>query len=138
MHLATDHVHPTRDRGFFRLRVYVPEAEGELRGDASVVICTELPRNPGRSVTELAESLYAAVVRLYGEALPNGPPVWIEHWPPESTDGGSETFELVVFQHLEAREIVREESEGPVLEVGRPEWKPLDRASVEALVGGRV
>ena len=29
------------------------------------------------------------------------PLVWIEHWPEESTDGGEETFELVVFSSYE-------------------------------------
>jgi hypothetical protein len=137
MHLATDYVHPARGGGLCRLRIFVPDAEGEERGDAPVVVCTELPANRGPSVTELAESLYAEVLRLYGEALPREP-VWIEHWPPASTDGAAETFELVVFAHPEVREVAGDEGEGPVLEVGRPEWKPLDRVSVEALVGRRV
>jgi hypothetical protein len=61
--------------------------------------------------------------------------VWIEHRPPETTDGSTETFELVVFGHYEVREIVRSVSEGPVKEVGPPTWTPLDRGSVEMLIG---
>jgi hypothetical protein len=30
--------------------------------------------------------------------------VWIEHWPQESTDGGEETFELVVFSSYKVEE----------------------------------
>ena len=30
--------------------------------------------------------------------------MWIERWPRESTDGGAETFELVVFSSYEVTE----------------------------------
>jgi hypothetical protein len=30
--------------------------------------------------------------------------VWVEHWPKESTDGGEETFELVVFSSYKVEE----------------------------------
>jgi hypothetical protein len=30
--------------------------------------------------------------------------VWIEHWPKEATDGGEETFELLVFSSYEVEE----------------------------------
>ena len=63
-------------------------------GRAPVVICSELPNNGGTSVTYAAEQLAAEVIRSH--KLPT-PLVWIEHWPKESTDGGEETFELVVF-----------------------------------------
>jgi hypothetical protein len=32
------------------------------------------------------------------------PLVWIEHWPKEATDGGEETFELVVFSRYKVEE----------------------------------
>jgi hypothetical protein len=137
MHLATDYVHPMRGGGRCRLRIFVPDAEGERMGDAAVVVCSELPDNPGESVTERAEDLAAEVLALYGEALP-GFPVFVEHWPPEATDGETETWDLVVFSHGEVREIVRDEGEGALLEVGRPLWKPLDRGAVEVLIGRRV
>ncbi|MDP9488045.1 MAG: hypothetical protein M3Q49_20025, partial [Actinomycetota bacterium] len=62
------------------------------------------------------------------------PLVYIEHYPPEATDGRAETFDLVVFGHWEAREIARVPGE-LVREIGRPTWKPVDRSSVEILVG---
>ena len=55
----------------------------------------------------------------------------------ESTDGGEETFELVDFSTYEVEE------RAPYLGQTRawieePTWKPLDRASVEILVGEKV
>jgi hypothetical protein len=65
------------------------------------------------------------------------PPVWIEHYPKEATDGHSETFELVMFSSYEVRE--REPYLGETrLTVGEPSWKSLDREAVEALVGQAV
>jgi hypothetical protein len=65
------------------------------------------------------------------------PPVWIEHYPKEATDGASEAFELVVFSSYEVKE--RAPYMGEVrLTVGEPTWKKLDRESVEALVGQEV
>jgi hypothetical protein len=65
------------------------------------------------------------------------PLVWIEHWPEGSTNGGDETFELVVFSSYKVEE------RAPYLEetrawIGNATWKRLDRATVEALVGGKV
>ena len=59
------------------------------------------------------------------------------HWPKEATDGGEETFELVVFSSY------RVEERAPYLGetrawIGEPTWKRLDRATVEVLVGGKV
>jgi hypothetical protein len=66
-----------------------------------VVICSELPNNPGGSITNSAEAIAAGVIRAHN--LPT-PLVWIEHWPRQSTDGGEETFELVVFSSYEVTE----------------------------------
>jgi hypothetical protein len=65
------------------------------------------------------------------------PLVWTGHWPKEATDGGEETFELVVFSSY------RVEERAPYLGetrawIGEPTWKRLDRATVEVLVGGKV
>ncbi len=109
-----------------RIRVYEPEDPR----DARVVVCSELPGHPSPSVAQAASTIaarVAAAFRLYRA------PVWIEHRPPS---GGVETFELVTFGTYRAEEIRRM---GPRLlwdlEVGEPERKPLDRATVEALVG---
>ena len=81
MHLAIDYIHPTPRGGRCRVHIYLPE---EAR-DTLMVICSELPHNPGGSVTNSAEVIAAEVIRSH--ELPT-PLVWIEHWPEESTGGG--------------------------------------------------
>jgi hypothetical protein len=112
------------------VRVYLPE-DGQ---DAPVVICSELPNNEGSSVTYSARHIAAEVIRYHNLAVP---PVWIEHFPKEATDGTSETFELVVFSSYEVKERVPYLGETR-LTIGEPTWKTLDRKSVEALVGQAV
>ena len=129
MHLASDYIHPTPRGGRCRVRVYLPEEEG----DAPVVICSELPNNDGSSVTYSAHQIAAEVIRYH--KLPT--PVWIEHYPKEATDGTSETFELVVFSGYEIRERAPYLGETR-LTIGEPTWKTLDRETVEALVGHEV
>ena len=94
MHLAGDYIHPYKDaadrRARCRVRIYLPND----MDDAPIVICSELPNNPGGSITNSAEVIAAGVIRA--NELPT-PLVCIEHWPKESTDRGAETFDLVVF-----------------------------------------
>src|SRR5215207_9745188 len=89
MHLASDYIHPFRSAGGrrarCRVRVYLPDDVL----DAPVVVCSELPNNPGGSITNSAEVIAVGVIRA--NELPT-PLVWIEHWPKESTEGGPETF----------------------------------------------
>jgi hypothetical protein len=99
-----------------------------------IVICSGLPNNPGGSITNSAETIAAGVIRA--NKLPT-PLVWIEHWPKESTEGGTETFQLVVFSSYKVTE------RAPYLGetrgwIGDAIWKGLDRASVEVLVGGKL
>jgi len=130
MHLASDNIHPTPRGGRCRVRIFLPEEEQ----DTPVVICSELPNNEGTSVTYAAEQLAAEVIRSH--RLPT-PLVWIEHWPGESTDGGEETFELVVFLSYKVEE--RSPSLGETrARIGGANWKHLDRTTVEVLVGGKV
>ncbi len=100
MHLANDYIYPYTSAGGrlaqCRVRIYLPE---DMR-DAPMVICSELPNNPGGSITNSAEVIAAGVIRSH--ELPT-PLVWIEHWPKEST-GGQETFDLVVFSSYEVEE----------------------------------
>jgi hypothetical protein len=95
--LVSDYIHPTPKGGRCRIRIYLPEDER----DAPVVICSELPNNEGSSVTYSAHQIAAEVIRYHRLEVP---PVWIEHYPKEATDGHSETFELVVFSSYEVRE----------------------------------
>jgi hypothetical protein len=101
MHLTSDYIHPYKDAGGHssrcRVRIYLPD---DIR-DAPVVICSELPNNPGGSATNSAEVIAAVVIQA--NKLP-APLVWIEHRPEESTNSGEGTFELVVFSSYEVIE----------------------------------
>ena len=131
MHLASDYIHPTPRGGRCRIRIYLPDDDR----DAVVVICTELANNPGTSVTNAIRRIAAEVIQSH--RLPT-PLVWIEHHPPEATDGRMETFEMVLFDSYEVRERRAPYLEDRAMEIGNPVWKPLDRATVEMLIGGRV
>src|ERR671938_486187 len=92
VHLASDYTHPYKDAGgrpaHCRVQIYLPD---DMR-DAPVVICSELPNNPGGSITNSAEVIAAGVIRA--NELP-APLVWIEHWP-EETPAGQQTFWPVI------------------------------------------
>jgi hypothetical protein len=82
MHRASDHIHPYNDAGGYparcRVQIYLPDDVL----DAPVVICSELPNNPGGSITNSAEVIAAGVIRANKLRTPL---IWIEHWPEEST-----------------------------------------------------
>ncbi len=118
------YVDPKGTKGKCRVRVYEPE-DAEL--DATVVLVSDLAEEPGfREATSTIAARVAASLRLYER------PVFIDHRPPED-------FELVWFGRYRAQEIRRM---GPHLlwdlEVGEPERKPLDRPTVEMLLGQPV
>ncbi len=139
MRLIHDYIHafrgPTGVRSACRVRLYLPDEEDKILDDAPVVIVSELPDNPGTSVTNAIEQIAAEVMDAPSLALEHVP-VFVEHYPPEATGRAEETFDLVVFGHHEVREIVR----GGVWrkEIGSPTWKPLDRRAVEVLLGSPV
>jgi hypothetical protein len=133
MHLVSDYIHPYKDAGGRSARCRVPIYLPDDMRDSPVVICSELPNNPGGSITDSAEVIAAGVIRA--NELPT-PLVWIEHWPEESADE-HETFELVVFTSYEVTERAPYLGETRAW-IGEPAWKALDRASVEVLVGRKV
>jgi len=130
MHLASDYIHPYKDTGGrrarCRVRIYLPD---DMR-DAPVVVCSELPNNPGGSITNSAETTAAGVI-LASELIT--PLVWIEHWPEESTQG-QESFELVVFSSYKVTERAPYLGETRAW-IGGATWQPLDRATIGVLVG---
>jgi hypothetical protein len=133
MHVARDYFHHYKDAGgrpsHCRIRIYLPD---DVR-DAPVVICSEVPNNPGGSITNSTETIAAGVIRT--NELPT-PLVWIEHWPEESTEG-PESFELVVFSSYEVVERAPDLGEMRAW-IGNATWKLLDRKALEVLVGGKV
>ena len=134
MHLASDYIHPYKDAGgrpsHCRVRIFL--SDDVL--DSPVVVCSELPNNPGGSITNSAETIAAEVIQANELSTPL---VWIEHWPKESSDGGEETFELVVFSSYKVEERAPFLGETRAW-IGHATWKALDRASVAILVGGEV
>jgi hypothetical protein len=134
VHLASDYIYPYKDAGgrraHCRVRIYLPDD----MSDAPVVICSELPNNPGGSITNSAEAIAAGVIQANELTTPL---VWIEHRPEESTNGGEETFDLVVFSSYEVIERAPYLGETRAW-IGDATWKPLDRTTVEALVGRKV
>jgi hypothetical protein len=133
MHLASDYIHPYKDAGgrpsHCRIRIYLPDDVL----DTPVVVCSELPNNPGSSITNYAETIAAGVI---GANELFTPLVWIEHWP-EETREVKETFELVVSSSYEAEERAPYLGETRAW-IGDGTWKTLDRTTVEVLVGGKV
>lgn len=114
--------------------------------DIPVVILTELPSNNSTSVTNLIESLAAEVLEKYlpnrvGQRLPFH---CIEHYT--ETRDHPETFDLVTFElrvpERHASTLIVDLS-GPALtgstekrlSLGHPQWKPITREQVEALIG---
>ena len=131
MRLVSDYIHPTPRHGRCRIRVYLPERRRETRPWSFARSCLALPSNEGSSVTYSTHQIAAEVIRYHKLDVP---PVWIEHYPKEATDGHSETFELVVFSSYEVKERAPYLGETR-LTIGEPVWKTLDREAVEALVG---
>ena len=134
MHLASNYIHPYRSAGGRPSRCHVRIYLSEEVRDAPVIICSEVPNNPGGSITNSAEAIAAGVIRA--NKLPT-PLVWIEHWPEESTEGGAETFELIVFSSYEVVDRAPYLGETRA-RIGDATWKRLDRTIVEVLVGGEV
>ena len=128
MYLVADYTHPTPHGGRCRVSIYLPEEEG----DAPVVVCSELPNNKGMSVTNAAERIAAEVIEKHGLPIP----IWIEQRTAETAHGPEERFALVVFSDHEVRQLPP--YLGAWLTIGEPTWKPLDRTSVEVLVGQKV
>jgi hypothetical protein len=146
VNLIYDRKHSTPHGGRCWIRIYTG---GFGTGDLPVVICTEPKDNPGTSITNCAEQLAAEVLLRKPEVFdPNivgrnvdlydKPFTWIEHYldGARGTPQDRATFDMVEFAHYKPSDVQR--PEGWVKVIGEPDWSPLDRATVEALVGQRV
>jgi hypothetical protein len=94
---------------------------------ATVVMLTELPNNPGMSVTNACEEIASRVVQDFG--IKPQRTRFIEHYPEEMTV-------------LHGREHVRKETFDEIFftwdvrnRADEPHWKPLAKEEVERLVG---
>jgi len=116
-----------------RVRVYEPE------GRAAVIVATELPNNPGASVTNTAERVHYLAWEKAGCPLPV---VFIEHYPgrvrseSERRTLDTEEFDQVVFPtDREGVPNFRERMLYPgrwEMQFDEADWRPLGR---EALLG---
>lgn len=118
--------------GRCRVRVFrVAEAP-----DHTVVLVTDLgDANPGPSVTNAAETIAAEVHRRY--ALDPARTLMVEHYDgrvpgtvARDRRDGVEDFDRVAFT------VTPDRAGGVRLDA--PHWRPLRKAAVEALVGGRL
>ncbi len=85
------------------------------------MITTELPDNPGMSLTNAAASVAMQVCQFY--EIPLDELVWIEHYPEEPNH--EETFDLVHFS-----------SNNSLLNVER--WQQISKAEAENLLVSQV
>jgi hypothetical protein len=99
-----------------RIRIY-------RNGDKDIIIATELPDNPGTSVTNFAEHLAKLVVLKFKLNLCRL--VWIEHYPADRLY--KENYSRVQFT-LSVRD------DGG-FEFSAPEWSHLTKEEVEKLTG---
>ena len=134
MHLASDYLHPTPNRGRCRVRIFV--SDGSELDVPAVVVVTEVEDNPGQSVTNAIEWIVGEI--LHAHCLDPSETVVIEHYEEGArrTPEDPATFDLVTFPNAGPKAVPRAGRWG--LEMGEPEWKALDRKSAEALVGGRL
>jgi hypothetical protein len=160
MELTQDYILTTPRGGRCRVRIYQGGIYPGDKDELPVVICTELPDNEGMSITNAAEQIAAEVLANHPdmfamglgpilseavEAEPDKPCIWIEHYEdgargtpsdPRGTPSDPVTFDLVEFSSYRVRD-TRRAGEWR-REIGQPSWSPLDRATVESLVGSPV
>jgi hypothetical protein len=121
MHLIYNGIYcyggPQNHSSYCWLRVYTAI-------DQTVVIATEVEDNPGMSITNAVAALATEVARRF--AIPLDGLTWIEHYPERIVEGGRlripEMLDQVSFMP------------GPA-ECARPEWRHLQKAEVEAMIG---
>lgn len=107
---VTDPRYPMGSQVRCRLRLY-------QHGGRRVALVSELPDNPGASVTNAAETIASLVSGRWGFE------VWIEHYPERGVPPLPETFDVVTFS-------------GSYLALTRPpRWHRITREAVAALIG---
>ncbi|MFA5790643.1 MAG: hypothetical protein WC976_06255 [Caldisericia bacterium] len=100
-----------------------------------IVVLTELPDNPGTSVTNYVEGIATAVVH---ELLPNFPVYkikWVEHYPDTAALPpvlGRETFDRVELEWDGGR-AAAEHVAWRNLNFYNPKWSPMDKEEVRKI-----
>jgi hypothetical protein len=111
------------DGGKCRIRTY------QEKGQAPVVICSQLPDNHNTSVTNMAEYLAAEVIEEHSLTTPL---TWIEHYPEHEGEIGE--YSLVSFSSWELEEACL--GGAWRYRIGSLRWSPLRPEEVETLTVG--
>lgn len=122
-----------QSEGFCRIRVF------EAPGRSPVIIATELPNNPGTSITNLVEYLAPEIIAKH---VPHRfeaaePVVWIEHYPPREDPRrgtrGKPDYDRVFFSSWTPR---TEYLHGKLrVRFVEPDWRHMLFDEVEQLIG---
>lgn len=125
--------------GACRLRLFVPVGHPISAQHPAVIIVTEQPEREGLSVTNGIEIIAATVCRTYG--LNPHHTVLIEHYDdrergsaaylPGRIDG--EKFSCVTFEEMRTSD-----TEPLTPQVRRPQWRPVSKSEIEALLGSSL
>lgn len=137
MQLLRDYRHQYRGTwghgAICRILVYAPTSEDA--DQRPVIVCEELPENPGTSVTNLAEFIAAEVVARHFPALLDAgaesrqPLRWMERYPPEV--GWEGECDEVTFTPWRIRVVWH--GGVPRRTLGTPHWRALPQAEGHAL-----
>jgi hypothetical protein len=92
----------------------------------AVVIASELPTNPGASITNAYEQLATRVVRQLWPTVPPWGTLWFEHYPPGLGMEDTHHYDLVTFG------LVKQPAE---VTYHHPSWRPVSRAFVAEALG---
>ena len=103
-----------------------------------VLVLSELPDNPGASVTNAAEIVACAAVEQLG--LSPARVTVVEHYPHAAGDWRHDTFDRVTYASMDAAAHYRAGGRGGHTwrQLGAASWVRLTAADVAALIGGRV
>jgi hypothetical protein len=93
------------------------------------VICSQLPDNDNTSVTNMVESLAAAVIKEH--KLPT-PLTWIEHYPEH--EGAIGEYSLVMFTSCEVKEALMGGTNR--VRIGIPIWSHLPKEKLLFVLEG--
>jgi hypothetical protein len=94
----------------------------------AVVVASELPTNPGTSITNAYERLATQVVRRLWPQVPPWGTLWFEHYPPGLGIAAAHTYDLVTFG------LVKQTDTGMVV-YAHPSWRPVSRRFVAEAIG---
>jgi len=112
--------------GRAKCRVRIFPNEGE-----PVVVVTELPDNPGMSVTNAIELIATGLTNIHG--FPPDRTTWVEHYPEREVAErllAEETFDIVTFRWERDRQ--------GRWRASNPRWQRITREGVERLAGERL